>query len=408
MNPQSTRKSENINLKPSSPIFELSNTTKTVADYYKHLKDCLDAYDKNTEKILSANEIKYLKELVESAYKSAELITGRIENVKSNFKLDDDFRKKVATQFSELVGPLYAICLLKKTAINEQMPKNINKLKIKIPSDSVPLYDYAIILENNKVLKVSVKGGAIPINASLDKLFGNVNTVKFNTIFKGEKIDEDIYGKFEAIVANNVKTKAGRVSALTAVTEIYNTTGDSNFGDKKNELGKQLFDFYNFKDMKQKKIIISWLKSLKYSYKPEQKIFSTITTKAKKDIEKLQVLEEWLKKILNKTKANIAPNDCTMWYASFICEQALQRHSGMNRLPMAARNSNYKNFIVKKFIEKYKIFLQSFAVKPNGTIETKISIEKEDLKEWFSVRSKNSFNNYQDKLGIDPVGRKKS
>ena len=61
--------------------------------------------------------------------------------------------------------------------------------------------------------------------------------------------------------------------------------------------------------------------------------------------------------------------------------------------------------MVEKFIKEYKIILQSFAAKKGGDIETKISIKEEDLKDWFSIRSKNSFGNYQDKLGIDPVGR---
>jgi hypothetical protein len=94
---------------------------------------------------------------------------------------------------------------------------------------------------------------------------------------------------------------------------------------------------------------------------------------------------------------------------SFVCEMALQRHSGMrNNVSMTAKNSNYKKMIVEKFIKKCEVFLQSFAVNPNGNIKTKISIKAEQLNQWFSVRTKNSFNNYQDKLGIDPVGRKKS
>jgi hypothetical protein len=75
---------------------------------------------------------------------------------------------------------------------------------------------------------------------------------------------------------------------------------------------------------------------------------------------------------------------------------------------MTAKNSNYKKMIVEKFIKKCEVFLQSFAVNPNGNIKTKISIKAEQLNQWFSVRTKNSFDNYQDKLGIDPVGRKKS
>ena len=37
-------------------------------------------------------------------------------------------------------------------------------------------------------------------------------------------------------------------------------------------------------------------------------------------------------------------------------------------------------------------------------LEDEISIKEEDLNKWFSIRSKNGFGNYQDKIGIDPVG----
>lgn len=124
-------------------------------------------------------------------------------------------------------------------------------------------------------------------------------------------------------------------------------------------------------------------------------------------------MQEWLQHVRDNRRSRIPskfdtqnPNDYIVWYASFACELSLTRHSGITKQPMNdATNSNYRNFMVEKFIKEYKIILQSFATKKGGGIETKISIKEEDLNEWFSIRSKNGFGNYQDKIGIDPVGR---
>lgn len=390
-----------LNLKPSSPIFNLDNTTKNVDEYVRHLINCI-----NADKTLLENEKEYLKDLVETAYKSAK--NGNIIKPKAS-SVSNEFLDKVSVQFSELVCPLYAIGLLKETALKDTIPRNINDLKIKIPNDSVQLYDYEII-SGSETLKVSVKGGRIPQQASLDALFGNVNVVKFNTIFKSnERIVSSSakkrYGDFESIVANKVMTGAGQANALMAVAQIYR----SNVANaKKRELEKELFDYYNFDDRQQKDSVINWFKSLRRKYTGREKLSTTTTNK-----KHLKDVQEWLQHVRDNRKIRVPskfdtanPNDYTVWYASIACELALTRHSGITKQPVSDNvNSNYRNFMVEKFIKEYKIILQSFAAKKGGDIETKISIKEEDLKDWFSIRSKNSFGNYQDKLGIDPVGR---
>lgn len=390
-----------LNLKPSSPIFNLDNTTKNVDEYVRHLITSV-----NSDKTLLEDEKEYLKDLVETAHKSAK--NGNIVKPKAS-SVSNEFLDKVSVQFSELVCPLYAIGLLKETALKDMIPRNINDLKIKIPNDSVQLYDYEII-SGSEVLKVSVKGGRIPQQASLDALFGNVNVVKFNTIFKNNETivsssAKKRYGEFESIVANKVMTGAGQANALMAVAQIYRSSVPN---AKKKELEKELFDYYNFDNRQQKDSVINWFKSLRRKYTGREKLSSTTTNK-----KHLQDVQEWLQHVRDNRKSRIPskfdtanPNDYTVWYASFACELALTRHSGITKQPVNDNtNSNYRNFMVEKFIKEYKIILQSFAAKKGGDIETKISIKQEDLKDWFSIRSKNSFGNYQDKIGIDPVGR---
>ena len=395
------QKDVDINLKPSSSIFNLDNTIKKVDEYIRHLINSI-----NSDKILLENEKDYLKDLVEAAHQSAK--TGRVVKPSSSL-VSNDFLDKVAVQFSELVCPLYAIGLLKETALKNLIPRNINDLKIKIPNDSVQLYDYEII-SGDEILKVSVKGGRISQQASLDALFGNVNVVKFNTIFKNnERIVSSSakkrYGEFESIVANKVMTGAGQANALMAVAQIYRS-GVPNA--KKKELEKELFDYYGFDNRQQKDSVINWFKSLRRKYTGREKLSSTTTNK-----KHLKEVQEWLQHVRDNRKARVPskfdtdnPSDYTVWYASFACELALTRHSGITKQPVNDNtNSNYRNFMVEKFIKEYKIILQSFATKKGGDIETKISIKEEDLKDWFSIRSKNGFGNYQDKMGIDPVGR---
>lgn len=395
------QKDTSINLKPSSPIFNLSNTTKNVGEYVSHLVTSI-----NSDKTLLEGEKEYLKDLVDVAHKSAK--TGNTVKPKSS-DVSNDFLDKVAVQFSELVCPLYAISLLKETALKDMIPRNINDLKIKIPNDSVQLYDYEII-SGNEVLKVSVKGGRISQQASLDALFGNVNVVKFNTIFKNnERIvstsAKKRYGEFESIVANKVMTGAGQANALMAVAQIYRSNVPN---AKKKQLEEQLFDYYKFDNRQQKDSVINWFKSLRRKYTGREKLSSTTTNK-----KHLKDVQEWLQNVRDNRKSRVPskfdaenPNDYIVWYASFACELALTRHSGITKQPMNdTTNSNYRNFMVEKFIKEYKIILQSFATKKGGSIETKISIKEEDLNEWFSIRSKNGFGNYQDKIGIDPVGR---
>ena len=391
-----------INLKPSSPIFNLDNTTKKVDEYVRHLLTSI-----NSDKTLLDDEKEYLKDLVEVSYKSAK--TGNVIKPKVS-SVSNEFLGKVATQFSELVCPLYAICLLKETALKDMIPKNIDDLKIKIPNDSVQLYDYEIIA-GSEILKISVKGGRIPQQASLDNLFGEVNVVKFNTIFKNKdrivsSSAKKMYGEFESIVANKVMGGAGQANALMAVAQIYR----SNIPNaKKKELEKQLFDHYKFNDGNQKDSVIKWFKSLRRKYTGKEKLSSTTTDK-----KQLVDVQEWLQHVKANRKSKRSsefdsadPSDYTIWYASYTCELALERHSGgIIKQPVNDNiNSDYKKFIIEKFIKEYKIILQSFATRKGGSIETKISVKEEDLKDWFSIRSKNSFGNYQDKIGIDPVGR---
>jgi len=390
-----------LNLKPSSPLFNLDNTIKNVDDYVRHLINSV-----NKDKTLLEDEKEYLKDLVETAHKSAK--NGRIVKPKTS-SVSNQFLDKVSVQFSELVCPLYTIGLLKETGLKDMIPRNINDLKIKIPNDSVQLYDYEII-SGSEILKVSVKGGRISQQNSLDDLFGKVNIVKFNTIFKNnERIVSSSakkrYGEFESIVANKVMTGAGQANALMAVAQIYRS-GVANANKK--ELEEQLFDYYKFDNRQQKDSVINWFKSLRRKYTGKEKLSSTTTNK-----KHLQVVQEWLQHVRDNRKSRIPskfdtanPNDYTIWYASFACELALTRHSGITKQSVSDNtNSNYRNFMVEKFVNEYKIILQSFVAKTGGDIETKISITEEDLKDWFSIRSKNSFGNYQDKLGIDPVGR---
>jgi hypothetical protein len=395
------QKDTSINLKPSSPIFNLDNTTKKVDDYVKHLITSV-----NSDKTLLENEKEYLIDLVNTAHQSAK--NGSIVKPKAS-SVSNDFLDKVAVQFSELICPLYAIGLLKETGLSDIIPRNISDLKIKIPNDSVQLYDYEII-SGNQVLKVSVKGGRIPQQASLDALFGNVNVVKFNTIFKNnERIVSSSakkrYGDFESIVANKVMTGAGQANALMAVAQIFRSYSSN---AKRRELEEQLFDYYKFDNRQKKDSVINWFKSLRRKYNGHEKISSVTANK-----KHLTDVQEWLQHVRDNRKSRIPskfdvanPNDYTVWYASFACELALTRHSGITKQPVNDNtNSNYRNFMVEKFIKEYKIILQSFAAKKGGDIETKISVKEEDLKDWFSIRSKNSFGNYQDKIGIDPVGR---
>lgn len=278
------------------------------------------------------------------------------------------FVKKIATNFSEIIGPLLLIPELKEYI------ETINNVKIKFPSKQNAKHDYEIIdsrERNSSKWFISVKGG---VAAATQSLVGKVNTIKFNNIFNNSSaVIEKKYGKIQTIVAKNIIDSSIIEGSIKAMIQILNLNNSIS-----NRISLNLFvarkNIGLSKD--EREYVINYIKNL------------TDRDFKNKDIDDENIVE-YLKNISKD-------NQGTFEELSFACERAITKDSEMS--------SNYQKFILD-YLKENSIFIQQIAIQESNL---KINFKMknfDNIEDWYFLRSKNSPGHIRDKLGIDPIGR---
>lgn len=280
------------------------------------------------------------------------------------------FVKKVATNFSEIIGPLLLVKELKEHI------KTLQDVKIKFPLKQNAKHDYEIIDSKERGYSkwfVSVKGG---VAAATKSLTGKVNTIKFNNIFShSNQIDEKRYGGIQSIVAKNIVNSSITEGSLKAMIQLLNSNKNNSIINK---ISSELF---------------SSTKNKTLSHDKKQYVINYIKNLTDRDIKNKNIDDE----IIIEYLQNIAKNNTgTFEELSFACERAITKDSDAS--------SNYKTFVLD-YLKENSIFIQIISIQESN-LKINFSMKNfNNLKNWYFLRSKNSPNHIKDKLGIDPIGK---
>lgn len=278
------------------------------------------------------------------------------------------FVKKIATNFSEIIGPLLLIPEL------TEYIETINNVKIKFPSKQNAKHDYEIIDSRERNFSkwfISVKGG---VAAATQSLAGKVNTIKFNNIFNNSSaVIEKKYGKIQTIVAKNIIDSSIIEGSIKAMIQILNLNNSIS-----NRISLNLF-------VARKNIGLSTDK--------REYVIKYIKNLTDRDFKNKNIDDEIIVEYLKNISKN---NHGTFEELSFACERAITKDSEMS--------SNYQKFVLD-YLKENSIFIQQIAIQESNL---KINFKMKNfnnLEDWYFLRSKNSPGHIRDKLGIDPIGR---